>query len=60
MNAESILKEKGTEVCNDISRGNHQNSGGLAGHAQRTSVLWWSGNDAVVGLVSERDIVRVF
>jgi CBS domain-containing protein len=59
MNVESILKEKGTEVATISPEATIKRAADWL-RAKNVGALVVSSNDALIGLISERDIVRAF
>jgi CBS domain-containing protein len=59
MNVESILKQKGTEVATIAPEASIKRAADWL-RAKNVGALVVTSNDAIVGIISERDIVRAF
>jgi CBS domain-containing protein len=59
MNVESILERKGTEVATIAPEASIKRAADWL-HAKNVGALVVTSNDAILGIISERDIVRAF
>ena len=59
MNVESILRQKGTEVATITPEANIKRAADWL-RAKHVGALVVTSNDAILGIISERDIVRAF
>ena len=59
MNVESILRQKGTEVATITPEASIKRAADWL-RAKNVGALVVTSNDTVVGIISERDIVRAF